>query len=118
MSEFWWRAARIVNEMVRGKLGHGYIGNIEPFHLEQEGIALARYSSTGLTIGRPEWGLTIAGVAHVCFVAVDAGAGASHEFRHVCIYDRNWVVLGVCHTLDVLDRVDEGNSHNSRCSGH
>ena len=48
-------------------------------------------------------------------VAVDAGPGTGHEFRHVCIGDRNWVV---CDALDVLDRVDEGNSDSSRCGGY
>lgn len=54
----------------------------------------------------------------MCVVAVDAGAGTCHEFRHMCIGDRYWVVVGVCDALDVLDRVDERNSDSSRCGGH
>lgn len=108
---------RIVSTALKGELGHANIGNIEPFHLEQEGDALARYSSTKLTIGSHEWRLTIAGVVHARVVAVDAGSSTSLEFRHVYTGDGHWVV-GVCDTLGVLDRVDEGNSDGGRCGSY
>lgn len=96
-------------------MGHAYIGNTEPFHLEKDD-ALVRCSSTRMTIGGREWPLTIAGVAQARVVAVDAGTGTSHELRDVYIGGGHRVV-GVCDALDMLDRVYEGDCDGGRCGG-
>ena len=69
-------------------------------------------------MGGCEWPLTIAGVVDARVVAVDAGAGTSHEFRDVYIGGGHRLVMGVCDTLDMLDRVYEGNGDSSRRGGH
>jgi len=74
---------------------------------------LAGYSLTGVTIGSHERLLTVAGVAHARVVAVDASTSTSRELGDVrCMGDGHREVVGVGYTVDVLDRVDDGDSYD------
>jgi hypothetical protein len=60
--------------------------------------------------------LTVAGIAHVRVVTVDAGASTSPELGAVCVRGgHRMVVDDVGDTLGMRDRVDEGNSDSGGC---